>query len=356
MEDERLQALRKKIVRNKPTLKEVYGQPLYGLKTGLNAAFVIDEATYNKIITANPASLENLKPFLEGKDLKKWRAESRNLYLILFPRGWTRQQMGKEDIEVSEAEAWQWLQQQHPQICEWLEPFAEKGRKRGDKGEFWWELRACAYYESFEKAKIVYNRFMPSPLFWVDTDSTYFNNALNLINAVSYYELGLLNSNISWFFLKSIASAMSGGFYQIHGHVLEKLPIPKATNAQQELIALLAENCQTQAEQRYQLQNGIRKNIPSLCPDGQAPKLNNKLKNWWTLGFDAFQKEIKKQFKHSMTLDENMQWQDVFEGQKQKIQSSSAELAQKEQQLNQAVYKLFGLDEEEIKLLEESLR
>jgi hypothetical protein len=46
----------------------------------------------------------------------------------------------------------------------------------------------------------------------------------------------------------------------------------------------------------------------------------------------------------------------MFESYKQEIQINSAELAQKEQQLNRAVYKLFGLDADEISLLEESLR
>ncbi len=154
LEDERLQTLRQKIMRNKETLKEVYGSPLYGLKTGLNVAFVIDQSTYNEIINNDPTSLEYLKPFLEGKDLKQWRAESRNLYLILFPKGWTRQQMEKSDLVINEIEAWKWLQQKHPKICEWLALFAEKGQKRGDKGEFWWELRACAYYSQFEQQKI----------------------------------------------------------------------------------------------------------------------------------------------------------------------------------------------------------
>ncbi len=355
LEDERLQALRKKIIGSKPTLKEVYGQPLYGLKTGLNAAFVINELTYNQIITANPASLENLKPFLVGKDLKQWRAESRHLYLILFPRGWTRQQMEKEEIEISEAEAWDWLRKKHQQICEWLEPFAEKGRKRGDKGEFWWELRACAYYDSFKKAKIVYNRFMPSPLFWVDTQKVYFNNALNLIKGVSFYELGLLNSHISWFFLKSIASAMSGGFYQIHGHVLEKLPIPKATKNQQENISNLAESCQNIAEQRYALEHGLRQQIPNLCPEDRDPKLNNKLKSWWMLSFDDFKKEIKKQYKQAMSLQDSIEWQSLFDSTKIKIQNQNAELVAKEQRLNNTVYELFKLDNDEISLLEESL-
>lgn len=42
LEGDALRALRAKITAGKPTLKEVYGSPLYGIKTGLNAAFVLD--------------------------------------------------------------------------------------------------------------------------------------------------------------------------------------------------------------------------------------------------------------------------------------------------------------------------
>ena len=31
--------------------------------------------------------------------------------------------------------------------------------KRYDKGEFWWELRACDYYDAFDKPKIIYLKY-----------------------------------------------------------------------------------------------------------------------------------------------------------------------------------------------------
>ena len=65
-------ALRLKLTQGYPTLKQVYGSPLYGIKTGLNEAFVIDGATKKRLIAQDTKSAELLKPFLEGKDLKKW--------------------------------------------------------------------------------------------------------------------------------------------------------------------------------------------------------------------------------------------------------------------------------------------
>jgi Eco57I restriction-modification methylase len=56
--------LREKIRANKPTLKTVYGSPLYGIKTGANDAFVVDTATKERLCREDPRSIELLKPFL----------------------------------------------------------------------------------------------------------------------------------------------------------------------------------------------------------------------------------------------------------------------------------------------------
>lgn len=166
LEDERLFALRQKITEGYPTLKEVYGSPLYGIKTGLNEAFVINRKTRDDIVQRNPKSAEIIKPFLEGKDLKRWHSQPRDMWLIAIPKFWTREQLGKEkDETISDEEAWVWFSREYPSLAEWLLPFEIKGKKRGDKGEFWWELRACAYYDEFDKPKIQYGHFSPEPLF-----------------------------------------------------------------------------------------------------------------------------------------------------------------------------------------------
>lgn len=356
LEDERLQNLRAKIIRGKPTLKEVYGQPLYGLKTGLNEAFVIDQSTRNAIVKANPQSLNILKPFLEGKDLKKWRAESRNLYLILFPKGWTRAQIGKKDQEISEAEAWEWLKVHYAAICEWLEPFAEKGRKRGDKGDFWWELRACAYYHRFEENKVTYGHFSPEALFRLDNDKFYSNDKSYIIPSADHYLLGLLNSKIHWFLITALCPYVRGGFYELRTIRMETLPIPTPTKEQKQTIAQHAETCQTLAEKRYQLQDSLRRRIPDLCPKDKDSKLSTKLADWWTLDFKEFQSEVKSRFKRALSLQESIEWEPLFNQQKEQIQHLSYQLSSEEQALNKAVYDLFGLDQAEIELLEQNLK
>ncbi len=90
-------ALRHKLTHGHPTLKQVYGSPYRGVLTGLNEAFVIDGITKNRLMAQDAKSADLLKPFLEGKDLKKWRIEPRDLWLILCAKGWTREQSGIMD-------------------------------------------------------------------------------------------------------------------------------------------------------------------------------------------------------------------------------------------------------------------
>jgi hypothetical protein len=45
----------------------------YGIKTGLNKAFVIDEATKARLIAEDKKSAEIIKPFVLGRDIKKYK-------------------------------------------------------------------------------------------------------------------------------------------------------------------------------------------------------------------------------------------------------------------------------------------
>ena len=76
---------------------EQYGTPLsewdiqinYGIKTGYNDAFIIDESTKNALIASDPKSGELIRPILRGKDIKKYSYDFANLWIIYIPCGFT---------------------------------------------------------------------------------------------------------------------------------------------------------------------------------------------------------------------------------------------------------------------------
>lgn len=82
-----LRLLEKLRTAGKPLGEYVNGRFYYGIKTGLNEAFVVDRATRDRLIREHKSSAEILKPFLRGRDVKRWRVEPQNLWLIFTRRG-----------------------------------------------------------------------------------------------------------------------------------------------------------------------------------------------------------------------------------------------------------------------------
>jgi len=340
-------SLREKITKGKKTLKEVYGSPLYGIKTGLTEAFVISGATKAKIISSDPKSSQLLRPYLEGKDLKPWYVESRDLWAIVVPKGWTRQHSGESD----ETAAWGWFSKQYPALANWLSQFTEKGRKRGDKGEFWWELRACAYYDAFAQSKIVYVDMSDKPNFSVDEKAYYLANTGYFIPKSDYFLAALLNSKTLWFVLTGLTNAIRGGFLRLFTQHVETLPIPNASKDQKAAIGSLAEQCQKSAEELHALST---KFVALLKTDFKLEKSSTKLEQWHSLDFAGFLDELKKK-KIVPTLTQKSEWMDYFEKQKATAQSLKQTITKLEQELNQQVYALYALTPEEIQIIEEDV-
>ena len=352
LEDEILAQLRQKLTHGYPTLKDVYDSPYRGLMTGLMGAFVIDHAVYKRLVANNQKTSALLKPFIGGKDAKKWHSQWRGLWLITIPKLWTRNEMGiGADKELSEEDAWDWFKNNHRELSEWLEPFAEKGRKRTDKGEFWWEFRACGYYGEFEKEKIFYPDIATQPNFFLDKKKFFSETTLFFIPDADSYLLGLLNSKAMWFIIKSICPMIRGGFSRAKSIYIETLPIPPSTTEQKNVIGNLTKKCQDLSEQRYTIENSFRRRLPDLCPPEREAKLNNKLKSWWLLDFTDLQKQIKSQFKSTIPLIERNDWQDYLESEKAKIAALNQQIVQHETELNQEVYRLFDLTSQEILLI-----
>jgi adenine-specific DNA-methyltransferase len=238
-EDRRLARLRQKIKDAGVPLKEYCGSPLYGIKTGLNEAFVIDHTTRDALVAQDPRSVEILKPFLEGKDLKPWHAEWRGLWLVCIPSGWTNNSAQKKFS--SEKEAFSYFRKEYPAVANYLATYATRARARSDQGDWYWELRACAYYSEFEKSKIMYPHFSNKPTFLFDTRGFYVINKGYLIPTDDMSTASILASQVSWFFLAGLMTPKRGGFFEYCTQFVETLPIAQPTPTDRKKLAELAE-------------------------------------------------------------------------------------------------------------------
>ncbi len=224
--DNKTQALLEKIKTKGIPLGEYVDNKIYrGVLTGLNEAFVIDEATKKRLIREDSKSAELIKPFLAGRDIKRYEPPENDKYLIMIPKGWTRKRSnGVKD-------AFGWLQKSYPAITNHLAPFLEAAEKRFDKGEYWWELRACDYCKEFEKPKIMLPDISLRGNFTLDfNENCYCVNTAYIISNSDKYLLGILNSNLMTFYYKNISSEYRGGYLRFIYQYLIQLPIHSITN------------------------------------------------------------------------------------------------------------------------------
>ncbi len=220
LENPQVQQILEKLEKNTiPLNRYVNGKIYYGIKTGLNEAFVIDENTRNRIVGEDARSLDLIKPFLIGRDIKRYQPPESKRYLILIPKGWTKEK------SQNAANAWRWLQKNYPAVASHLEPFAAAASKRFDKGDYWWELRACDYYKEFEKPKIIVPAIVQKASYFYDQNGYYSNDKTTIIGVDDLYLLGVLNSKVPDFVMHSISSTKQGGYFEYKPMYLMKLPI-----------------------------------------------------------------------------------------------------------------------------------
>ncbi|MBP7069135.1 MAG: Eco57I restriction-modification methylase domain-containing protein [Methanothrix sp.] len=219
--DEATQALLDKLKGKGVPLGEYVGGKIYrGILTGLNEAFVIDAQTRERLIAEDPKSEELIKPFLAGRDIKRYRQPKSDKHVILMPRGWTKEKSSNARDTLG------WLKGNYPSVANHLLPFALAAGKRYDKGEYWWELRACDYYDEFEKPKIMLPDISNRGNFMLDENgSVYSANTTYIISSSDKYLIGLLNSSLMDFYYRNLTAVFRGGYLRFFTQYLSQLPI-----------------------------------------------------------------------------------------------------------------------------------
>lgn len=216
-----------------------------GLLTGLNEAFIIDNTVKNNILTNNITDSKFIKPILRGRDTRRFFCEFKDLWLINIPKGYTiKTETGDNNIvlepirsygSMEDNEAWMSFKTLHSGVAEHLLHFKSKAIKREDKGDFWWELRACTYIAEFEKPKIIFSEIVSEPQFYFDEKGFYPEATVFFISGEKLkYLTALLNSKCVTFLFKTFY--MGGelvGKIRYKKAFLEQIPIPYPTNEQE---------------------------------------------------------------------------------------------------------------------------
>ncbi len=227
--------LRDKIENVGTPLKDWDIQINYGIKTGANEAFIIPTEKRDAILNACKTQEERerterlIKPILRGKDIKRYSYEWAHLWVINTHNGYTSNLKSKiPPIDI----------EKYPAIKAHLDAHYDTIATRSDQGDTPYHLRNCAYLEDFEKEKIVYPCIMAKePCFVYEEKGFYAPAPANIITGDKTeikYLTALLNSKCIYFAMRKFY--MGGGIEgELKTNNLEKIPIPKITEKNQEL-------------------------------------------------------------------------------------------------------------------------
>jgi type I restriction-modification system DNA methylase subunit len=201
-----------------PLGKYVQGKIYYGIKTGLNEAFVINEEKRRELIARDKKSADLIKPFLAGRDIKRYQQPVHHNYIIFTRRG----------IDIKRYPA---IERHLSEFREQLEPrpAIKKGKEWAGRkpGSYkWYEIQdAVDYYKEFEKPKILWPEIAGSARFTFDDKRLYVNNKLFLIPSDDLFLLGLLNSSLLRLFIHNNCTGLQGDSYNFSSIFVERTPI-----------------------------------------------------------------------------------------------------------------------------------
>jgi adenine-specific DNA-methyltransferase len=287
--DDKVLSLKEKIEKVGKPLKEWDVKIYRGVLTGYNDAFIIDTETRNRIL-ANCKDEEERK---RTEEIIKPVLRGRDIerYRYKWAGLWIICTFPSKKIDI----------EQYPALKEYLASFGERLLQDGKPGHRkktphkWYETQDnIAYYPEFEKEKIVWQEIVREPSFAYDNTGIYVEATGFLMTGKNLkYLLGLLNSNPVAFFFKTFYAG--GGLgedgYRYKKAFLEQLPLPPITKENQPL-----------ADQ-------IVQKVQEILTLTQSPD------------FETSQEKQQK-------------------------------VKELEREIDQPVYKLYGLTEEEIKIIE----
>jgi len=212
----------------------------YGVKTGLNKAFIIPDNIKNTLVEEDPNSINILKPILRGKDISSWFPDYNGFWLIAtFP---------SLNVNIDE----------YPFIKKFLlsvgkSRLEQNGSGRKKTGNKWFETQdQISYWENFETPKVIYPNMTKYLPFVYDESNNFYSNDKSYILTGKHlkYLTCFFNSKLFKFCFSNNFPELQGGTKELRKVFFDKIPVKQITNEQEVpfakmvdyLVALKKEN------------------------------------------------------------------------------------------------------------------
>lgn len=208
--------------------------------------------------------------------------------------------------------------------------------------------------ENFIDEKILIRKIVSKRLIAHYVEYTSFCNTLLFVLKIkssqySYpFLLGILNSTLmGWYFKSKFQISSDDTFPQIMIRDILQFPIKLQNDIKiriEKNAGFLIEKIQDFAKLKTGLSNLIESKYSLNKP-------STKLQNWPDLDFKGFLGELSKA-KVKLSLSEEAEWMAYFTEQKAKALALQADITRLDREIDALVYELYGLTEEEIRIVE----
>jgi len=168
-------------------------RPLAGVKTGLNKAFLIDTQTKQRLIREDDRSQEIIKPYLRGRDIKRWSPDWSDLWMIFTRRGINTYPAIQRYIE-------QFREDLEPRPNDWDISKTWNGRKAGSYK--WYEIQdPVDYHLIFNRGNILYQDLAFHSRFGIGQPGLVPEMTCFCLPSTDTWLLTVLNSPLMWSYM-----------------------------------------------------------------------------------------------------------------------------------------------------------
>lgn len=340
-------------------VKDVFSDVYRGIVSGSDDIFILQGKIQNQKFIGFSKALdceieiesEIVRKLLKGQGFKRYENPESDLY-ILYPH---KLQDGKtKPYEEVEFEKLFPLAYQY--VLTFKKQLIDKKIKYKTNPTYWYSLHNSREISNFEQEKLIVPYLTVQSQFILDNKGLYFNDKCSGLikkkNEAGDYKfyLALFNSALMWFFIKHTSAEFSGGFYVYSNSYINPFPLPKLELEQQNPFS---QKTDLMLEFNKQLQTAQQNFFNEL----HLEKIPQKLQNFEVLEFDEFVKEYTKakKIKFADKLEERNfknDWSALFEHDKKAVLDLKEQIAKTDKEIDAMVYALYGLNEDEIAVVE----
>lgn len=220
---------------HKDTLNDITRKIFQGIATSADKVFVLEKKKDcgDKLLLYSNEMDEKveiekgiLKPFLVGKDVRRYKEPNPKNYII-FPYKVTAKNFDLYDHEF--------IRENFPKCWDYLlrNKSVLEQRESGRFKKTWWQFSRPQNMTEFTKEKIMTRDIASSCEFTLDNNQNYHTTTIYSfifkegVKEGREYWLGLLNSKVLWFFLQATGNVLRGNYFRFKTKYLYPFPVPR---------------------------------------------------------------------------------------------------------------------------------